>query len=147
MRLSSMTDYAVVLLSATARTCGQPAPGGARLGGVKTAGRTSAAGLAAATGLALPTVHKLVTALSRAGLLVASRGTGGGIRLARPAAAISLAEIVEAIEGPIALTACIDDGRHDCALEGVCKVQPHWPVVNSAVRDALAGINLTSLAQ
>src|SRR3546814_11588746 len=60
-----------------------------------------------------------------AGLLVSSRGSGGGVRLARPAAAINVAEIIEAVEGPIALTACCDDGRHDCGFEGSCQIQPH----------------------
>ena len=131
MRLSSMTDYAIVLLGAAARHCG----------GV----RISASELAEETGIALPTAQKLVTLLTRAGLLASTRGTGGGIRLARPAAAISLADIVEAIEGPIALTACVDDGRHDCALEGNCRVQPHWSPVNEAVRGALGSVSLASL--
>ena len=76
---------------------------------------------------------------------VASRGSGGGVRLARPAAAISVANIIEAVEGPIALTSCVAEGRHDCSLEGSCKVQPHWGVVNGAVRGALAEISLASL--
>jgi DNA-binding IscR family transcriptional regulator len=58
---------------------------------------------------------------------------------------VTLADIIEAIEGPIALTSCVDTGKHDCVLEGSCKVQPHWAVVNGAVRGALANINLTSL--
>src|SRR3546814_2994567 len=81
-----------------------------------------------------------------AGLLVSSRGSGGGVRLARPAAAINVAEIIEAVEGPIALTACCDDGRHDCGFEGSCQIQPHLGVVNGAVRAALAGISLASLS-
>ena len=107
---------------------------------------TPAGMLAEQTGIPGPTAQKLVSSLARAGLLVASRGSGGGIRLARPAAAIDVAEIIEAVEGPIALTACVAEGRHDCSLEGSCKVQPHWGVVNGAVRGALAGISLASLA-
>ncbi|MEN9288817.1 MAG: hypothetical protein RL317_440, partial [Pseudomonadota bacterium] len=99
------------------------------------------------TGIPLPTVQKLVSRLSSAGLLRSIRGAGGGFKLARPAAAISIAEIVEAIEGPIAMTACVEQGRHDCALEGNCSVQPHWPIVNQAVRSALADIRLTSLTR
>ncbi|MBU6206481.1 MAG: SUF system Fe-S cluster assembly regulator [Alphaproteobacteria bacterium] len=133
MRLSSLTDYAVVLLAAAARHCG--------------GSRVNAADLAEETGLPLPTVHKLVSKLSAAGLLRSVRGSGGGFRLARPAAAITLADIIEAIEGPIALTACIETGQHDCGHEGVCKVQPHWSAVNGAVRGALAGVSLTSLSQ
>ena len=132
MRLSSMADYAVVTMSAAARHCG--------------GARTSAAELAAETGLPVPTVQKLVSLLSRAGLLRSMRGAGGGLQLARPAAAITLADIVEAVEGPIALTSCVESGKHDCALEGSCSVQPHWGIVNAAMRGALAGIPLTQLA-
>lgn len=132
MRLSSMADYAVVTMSAAARHCG-----GARV---------SAAQLAAETGLPAPTVQKLVSRLTAAGLLRSARGARGGLQLARPAAAITLADIVEAVEGPIALTACVETGRHDCALEGCCAVRPHWPLVNEAMRSALAGISLSNLS-
>ena len=131
MRLSNLADYAVVLMSAAARQCGSvPIHAGM---------------LAEQTGIPGPTAQKLVSQLARAGLLVASRGSGGGVRLARPAAAINVAEIIEAVEGPIALTSCVAEGRHDCSLEGHCKVQPHWGVVNGAVRGALAEISLASL--
>ena len=128
-----MADYAVVTMSAAARHCG--------------GARTSAAELAAETGLPVPTVQKVVSLLSRAGLLRSMRGAGGGLQLARPAAAITLADIVEAVEGPIALTSCAEQGKHDCALEGTCCVQPHWGIVNTAMRGALAGIPLTQLSQ
>jgi FeS assembly SUF system regulator len=131
MRLSNLADYAVVLMSASARHCGGT--------------RTSAATLAEETGVPVATAHKLVHTLVRAGLLHSLRGVGGGVKLARPAAAISLADIIEAVEGPIALTACVDSGRHDCVLEGSCRVQPHWALVNDAVRGALAQISLASL--
>ena len=133
MRLSSMADYAVVTMSAAARHCGMV--------------RVSAAQLAEETGLPVPTVQKVVSLLTAAGLLRSSRGVGGGLKLARPAAAISLAEIVEAVEGPIALTSCVDKGKHDCALEGSCTVRPHWGVVNAAMRGALADVPLTRLAE
>jgi Rrf2 family protein len=125
VRLSNMADYGVVVMAAAARHCGSV--------------RVSA------TDLALPTVQKLVSMMTKAGLLRSARGTGGGIQLARPAAAISLADIIEAVEGPIALTSCVETGKHDCAMEGKCHVQPHWAVVNGAVRGALAGVSLTSL--
>ena len=133
MRLSNLADYAVVTMSQAARHCG--------------GGRTSAAELAEETGLPAPTVQKVVSKLTTAGLLRSTRGAGGGLQLARPAAAISLADIVEAVEGPIALTSCVDEGRHDCALEGACAVQPHWPIVNNALRSALAEVSLVQLAQ
>ena len=110
-------------------------------------GRTSAAELAEQSGLPVPTVQKVVSKLTAAGLLRSARGAGGGLQLARPAAAISLADIVEAMEGPIALTSCVEGGRHDCALEGNCSVQPHWPIVNTALRSALADVSLVQLAR
>lgn len=134
MRLSSLADYAVVMMSAAARHSGSSC-------------RVNATLLAEETGLPLPTVQKLVSRLSTAGLIESTRGTGGGFELSRPAAAISLAEIIEAVEGPIALTTCVDEARHDCALAGDCRVKPHWNVVNGAVRGALDGVSLLSLSQ
>ena len=133
MRLSNLADYAVVTMSAAARHCG----------GV----RVSAAELAAETGLPTPTVQKLVSKLTGAGLLRSVRGAGGGLQLARPAAAITLVDIVEAVEGPIALTACTEHGKQDCALEENCSVRPHWPIVTDALRGALANVSLIQLAQ
>ena len=117
MRLSNLADYAVVTMSHAARHCG--------------GGRVSAAELARETGLPAPTVRSV-------------RGAGGGLQLARPAAAISVADIVEAVEGPIALTACIEGT--DCSVDHSCSVKPHWPAVNAALRNALANIPLTQLA-
>lgn len=133
MRLSSLADYAVVLMTATARHCGGIA-------------RLNATVLAGETGLPLPTVQKLVSRLSAAGLVESVRGSGGGFRLARPPATITLADIIEAIEGPIGIATCVDDSRDDCAVEGCCRVRPHMGAVNTAVRGALAGVSLASLA-
>lgn len=132
MRLSSLADYAVVMMSAAARHCGSI--------------RLNATLIAGETGLPLPTVQKLVSKLSSAGLIESTRGTGGGFRLSRPPATISLADIVEAIEGPIALATCVDASRHDCAVEGGCLVKPQMGFVNDAVRGALAGVTLVQLS-
>lgn len=132
MRLSSLADYAVVLLAATARRDGDV--------------RVTATALAEETGLPLPTVQKLVSRLSAAGLIETGRGTGGGFRLARAPHAIDLAQIIEAIEGPIALTTCVDAARHDCAVETNCMIRPHAGTVNAVVRGALAGVTLAQLA-
>lgn len=133
MRLTAQADYAVVMMSAAARhRCGA---------------RLSATQLSEETGVPLPTAQKLMQRLAGAGLLSSLRGTGGGFKLTRPAAAITLADIIEAIEGPIAMTACVETGRHDCGLEGTCAVQPHWGAVNGAVRGALAAVPLTQLAE
>ncbi len=133
MRLSSLADYAVVMMSATARHCG-------------VSGRLNATLIAEETGLPLPTVQKLVSKLSAAGLIESTRGTGGGFRLARPPSSISLADIVEAIEGPIALTTCVDAERDDCAVEGACRVKPHMGSVSDVVRGALASVSLAALS-
>ena len=132
MRLTSLADYAVVILAAAAQ--------GGRTG------RLTAGLLADETGVPLPTVQKLLGRLAAAGLMQSTRGTGGGFELARSAEGISLAEIVEAVEGPIAMTACVESGRHDCGLESGCRVRPHWAVVNGAIRGALAEVSLARLA-
>ncbi|MBS0475817.1 MAG: SUF system Fe-S cluster assembly regulator [Proteobacteria bacterium] len=132
MRLSNMADYAVLTMSAAARHCG-----GARV---------AAAQLAEETGLPVPTVQKLVSRLTAAGLLRSSRGVGGGLKLARPAAAITLADIVEAVDGPIALAPCADEA-HECSREECCSVRPHWTDASVALRGALAGVPLTRLAE
>ena len=133
MKLTSLADYAVVMMAAAARH-----GVGARL---------NATLLAEETGVPLPTAQKLVGRLASAGLLVSARGAGGGFSLLKPASEISLADIVEAVEGPIAMTACAETGRHDCALEGNCQVKPHMSAVSGAVRGALASVSLATLSQ
>jgi FeS assembly SUF system regulator len=132
MKLSHLADYAVVLMTAAARR--EP---GARL---------SATVLADETGLPLPTTQKLMGQLAAEGLLLSHRGAGGGFALARPAGDISLADIVEAVEGPIAMSAC-SGGGYDCALDFRCRVKPHLGLVGTAVRGALGAVSLTELAQ
>jgi FeS assembly SUF system regulator len=130
MRLTHLADYAVVLMTAAAR---RPA-----------AARLSATELAAETGVPLPTAQKLMGLLAASGLLSSIRGARGGFALARPAGEISLADIVEAVEGPIAMTVCSSGGT-DCALDAHCRVKPHMGVVGNAVRGALGAVSLTSL--
>src|SRR6478672_5878625 len=132
MRLSHLADYAVVLMTAAARR-----PTGARL---------SATELACDTGVPLPTAQKLMGQLAASGLLSSVRGAGGGFTLSRGASEISLADIVEAVEGPIAMSAC-SDGKFDCALDAHCRVKPHMGIVGHAVRGALGAVTLTELAR
>ena len=132
MRLSSLADYAVVIMSAAARA------------GVDA--RLSATVLAKETGIPLPTTQKLLQRLGQAGLFRSVRGGGGGFVLTRGPAEISLADIVEAVAGPIAMTSCVDEGRHDCALEASCAVKPHWSAVNGAIRASLSGVSLSDLS-
>ena len=132
MRLTHLADYAVVLMTAAARR-----DAGARL---------SATELSGETGVPLPTAQKLMGQLAGAGLLTSVRGAGGGFALARPAAEISLADIVEAVEGPIAMTVCSGhEGPSDCALDAHCRVKPHMSVVGNAVRGALGAVSLQQL--
>src|SRR3546814_7474568 len=131
MRLSGLAYYSVVVMSAIARHDGDM--------------RFSATMLADETGVPLPTAQKLMGRLAGVGLLESARGTGGGFALARPAASISLADIIEAVEGPIAMTACIEETRHECALEENCRVRPHWSAVNGAIRSEEHTSELQSL--
>ena len=132
MRLSHLADYAVVLMTAAAR---------------RNAGeRLSATELSVETGVPLPTAQKLMGQLATAGLLDSARGAGGGFSLARSAAHITLADVIEAVEGPIAMTVC-SEGRTDCALDAHCRVKPHMGIVGDAVRGALGAVSLTELAR
>ena len=131
MRLSHLADYAVVLMTAAARR-----PAGARL---------SATELAGDTGVPLPTTQKRMGQLAGAGLFTSARGVSGGFALAKAASEITLADIVEAVEGPIAMTVC-SEGRNDCALDAHCRVKPHMGVVGNAVRGALGAVSLQHLS-
>ncbi|WP_324805787.1 SUF system Fe-S cluster assembly regulator [Sphingomonas sp. LY29] len=134
MRLTHLADYAVVMMTAAARR--------------KASSRLSATELAEETGVPLPTAQKLMQRLATAGLLVGQRGAGGGYALARPVTDISLADIVEAVEGPIALTQCAgSDEISDCALDAHCRLKPHMGVVGAKVRGALGAVSLQELAQ
>lgn len=143
MRLTNLADHAVVVMRAASRHCGQRLAGQAPV-------RMTATTLARETGLPLPTVQKLVSVLTRAGLMVGARGTGGGVRLARPPAAITLADIIEAVEGPIAMTQCAgprdQPDAQPCRIEADCQLKPHWGAVNAQVRGVFSQVTLASLA-
>ncbi|WP_424134143.1 SUF system Fe-S cluster assembly regulator [Roseomonas chloroacetimidivorans] len=131
LRLSKLADYATVLLS--------------RLG--QEGGLHTAPSLSTATGVAEPTVAKVLRILSQAGLVEAQRGARGGHRLARPTSAITLAEVIVAMDGPIALTACVDGATGGCEAEGHCPVRGRWDPVNEAVRAALSAVTIADLAR
>src|SRR5580693_9935257 len=130
LRISRLTDYATVLLAALA---GEPAR-------VQTA-----ACLAEITHIAAPTVCKLLKQLQRAGLVVSTRGLHGGYQLARPATQISAAGILDALEGPVALTDC-SAGQGNCEIEGSCRVGRVWQRLNLAIRRSLYDVSLAQLA-
>nr|WP_314441757.1 SUF system Fe-S cluster assembly regulator [uncultured Sphingomonas sp.] len=133
MRLTHLADYAVVILTAAAARSGDE--------------RLSASALAADTGLPLPTTQKVLGKLGTAGLLTATRGIGGGFAFNRAPETITLADIIEAVEGPIAMTQCSGSEEvSDCALDSRCKLKPHMNIVSRTVREALAGVTLEQLA-
>ena len=132
MKLSRLADYGVTLMSEMAL-----APRGVH----------SAQSLARASGLPLPTVSKLLSMLARAGLLEAIRGVRGGFRLARRPQQISMADIIVAVDGPVALTQCIERGPGVCDVESFCHTRHGWQAINDAVRDALAGVSLAEFAE
>ncbi len=135
LRLSKLTDYAVVVLTRLARD------GATSSGPVQTA-----LSLAGDTGIAEPTAAKVLKVLAQAGLVEGVRGPRGGYRLIRPLASVPLSEVIIAIDGPIALTACVDGGSGMCEAEGICPVRGRWDPVNDAIRRALSGITLGDLA-
>ncbi len=130
LRISRLTDYATVLLAALAE---DPAR-------VQTA-----TALAEHTHLPVPTVSKLLKQLHRAGLVQSTRGLHGGYQLALPAAQISAAAILDALEGPVALTDCAAGHGH-CGIEGSCRVGRVWQRVNLAIRRSLSDVSLAQLA-
>ncbi len=135
LRLSKLTDYAVVVLTRLARDGATPS------GPVQTA-----LSLAGDTGIAEPTVAKVLKILAQSGLVEGVRGPRGGYRLTRPLASVPLSEVIVAVDGPIALTACVDGGSGMCEAEAICPVRGRWDPVNDAIRRALSGITLADLA-
>jgi FeS assembly SUF system regulator len=131
IRMSKLTDYAIVILAHLAR-------GGGTLTAHDLAGRSR---------VPLPTVSKLCKELAKAGLVVSHRGRHGGYGLARPPEQISIAEIVEALEGPIALTECSQHGVAPiCDLDAICVAKATWDPVSRAIHGALANLPLSALA-
>ena len=132
LRVGKLTDYGTVVMTSFAR---QPQ----RL--------HSANELAAELGLALPTVSKVLKSLVQYGLLVSHRGAKGGYSLAAAPEEISVAQIIAAIEGPIALTECSSDSTGLCGQEPQCSVRSNWQRINRAVREALEKVTLADLAR
>ena len=130
IKLGRLTDYAVTLLTQMVR--GE-------------AGNWSASDLAETTSLPLPTVSKILKQLAKSDIIQAQRGANGGYRLTHLPQSISVAAIVEAMDGPIALTECTESGDHNCSVEPICPMRGNWDKVNRAVRDALAAVSLADM--
>lgn len=127
LRLSKLTDYAVVVLTRLDRA-----------GTVQTS-----VGLAASTLVPEPTVAKVLKALAQAGLVTSQRGARGGYRLARGLDQISVVHVIEAVDGPIAITACVDGAACSCGVH--CHMHGRWDPVNTAIRKALSAVSLADL--
>lgn len=131
LRLSKLTDYAVVVLVRLADTERvQTSPG-----------------IAATTGIPEPTVAKVLKTLAAGGLVASQRGARGGYRLLRPLGAIPIADVIAAIDGPIALAACVDGSATECESQGLCPVRGRWDPVNDAIHQALSAITLADMRQ
>lgn len=129
LRMSKLTDYATLVLAELARVDGA---------------MLSSADVAARTGLTGTTVSKLLKSLTRAGLVNSQRGAQGGYLLARSPAQISAAEVIVALEGPVAITECSTE-HGNCDLEAVCSVGGAWQRINVAIYRALEEISLAEL--
>ncbi len=132
IRLSKLCDYGIAMMTALVRHEGE---------------QRSASELAEATGVPAAMASKILKQLCRAGLLDSCRGARGGYGLARPAASVTVAEIIEALDGPIALTACIETGSGDCGIETLCPARGNWQRINDAIRGALSDITLADMAE
>jgi FeS assembly SUF system regulator len=130
--MTKMTDYAIVLMTECARHADRPIH--------------TARDLAEDSRVPLPTVGKILKVLAKRGLLQSHRGVKGGYSLSRRPANISVADIIIAMEGPIALTECIADVPGKCELERKCPVHSNWQHINQAVRTALDNIKLEQMS-
>lgn len=133
LRISRLTDHAIVVLAHLARDVD--------------GGLHSAHALSESLAIPQPTVAKVLKCLTRHGLLDSTRGAAGGYQLARDAAEITVVDVVEAVEGPLALTACALEGADACDEQHHCQVAPHWPPINDAVRAALSKVSMRDLAR
>ncbi|MBL4836412.1 MAG: SUF system Fe-S cluster assembly regulator [Kordiimonadaceae bacterium] len=129
LKLTKLADYAVILMCEM----------------VRVDQRVCANVLAEGTGVPTPTVSKILNMLSRGQLLQSHRGLKGGFSLTRDASEISVSEIVEIMDGPIALTICTDGGICECEASG-CGLRPRWQIINKAVKGALDDVKLSTLA-
>jgi FeS assembly SUF system regulator len=131
LRLSKLTDYAVVVL--------------VRLAGAD--GVQTSPGIAASTGIPEPTVAKVLKILSSGGLVTSQRGARGGYRLHRSLSDIPIADVIGAIDGPIALTACVDGSVTECESQALCPMRGRWDPVNDAIHQALTSITLADMQE
>ena len=132
LRVTKLADYGIVMLTTFA---------------TRQDNTFNAKDIAKVVRLPLPVVSKILKLLARAGLLVSRRGTKGGYGLALRPEQITVAAIIRALEGPIAVTECTDAIRGECGLEMGCPVRTNWHLINQAIHRALEGITLAEMTQ
>jgi len=130
LRISKLTDYGTIIL--------------VHLANYDSKLLCPATDVAAGTHLALPTVQKVLKALAHNGMVISARGAEGGYRLARSPDHITAAEILDALEGPVAITECSDD-QSTCELQDDCLVGSAWQKISLAIRSAMEEIRLSDL--
>lgn len=133
IRIGKLTDYGLVIMSQMAR--------------LPESELHTARDLAAQCHLPLPTVSKLLKTLLQSGLLLSHRGMKGGYNLAREPQCISLAEVISALEGPLALTECSMEGVGLCDLESSCAIKDNQRMINKVIRGALESVSLSDLVR
>lgn len=131
IKLSKLTDYALVMLHHMAQDPDM---------------RLSAAALAAQTAIPEPTVAKILKLLAREGFVASTRGVNGGYALQKTPEAIRINDVIAAIEGPVAITACVDQGK-GCARENRCALKKGWQVINRAINESLARVTLADMME
>ncbi len=129
LRLSKLTDYATVILSFMARDSTQV---------------HAAMEIASATGIALPTVSKILKLLVNAKMLMSTRGSKGGYALARTPEKITIADVISALEGPIALTEC-SISLQGCEQASGCEIRGNWSLINQTIHNALESVTLADM--
>lgn len=132
IRISKITDYGLVLLSQMART------------GEKV---WTAKDLSQSTQIPLPTVGKVLKLLSKNAVLMSTRGSQGGYKLATQPDKVSLARLIKILEGYTALTDCSETGNHNCTIEGLCMNKTNWQKINQALFDALEDLSLADMSK
>lgn len=130
IRINRLTDYAFIVLAEMLRAQS-----------LRTVSQ-----IATDTRVPVPTVAKLLKVLVHGGLVTSHRGAAGGYSLRRPATEITVADIIEAVEGPIAITTCVEDGDDLCGIEPLCPMHDYWSRLNRAIRRALQEISLADIA-
>ena len=129
LRISKLADYATLIMSHLAKE------------GDKLA---SATYLASILGLSRPVVSKVLKILCQAGLVFSTRGVIGGYRLSRAPEAISIAEVVAAIDGDFTMTECCSS-RGSCILDASCGTKTNWKIINNAIYSTLAKLSLSDM--